>query len=329
MKRLNSKSRYQFISLLHELLLFFISSFILFPSHVKRIILCFVYSEDYHPSFIYPSLEEDLQPACIVDVDSVLLPQLIHKNDQCIQIPSKLDQPCKSDLEKIKIDSKPCQISTPFAIISKPCQQLVIPDDQPRAFQIKIRTKMFKPLKLPSFLHPYPVDCYEYLPWFSRENQASTERHLESFLDFIDRFQIIHEDVIMRFFSKSLIKDAAVWFKGLRVDSISSWIEFSNVFLKHWGEHKSLDSYLADFYALKREQNETLIIFNQRFCSIYYGMPLEIWPTETTAMIYYVMGFHSQLALLLLERNSSSLNKLFEDALEVDENIYVSKRIQE
>jgi len=170
------------------MLLFFIISFILFPSHVKRIILYFAYSEDYHPSFIYPSLEEDLQPAYIVDVDSVLLPHLIHKNDQCIQIPCKLDQPCKFDLEEIKIDSKPCCISTPLAIISKLCQQLVIPEDQPTTFQIKIRTKMFKPLNLPSFLHPYPVDCYEYLPWFSGENQASAERHLESFLDFIDRF---------------------------------------------------------------------------------------------------------------------------------------------
>ena len=30
----------------------------------------------------------------------------------------------------------------------------------------------------------------------------------------------------------------------------------------HWGEKKSLDLYLADFYALKREEDETLLIFN-------------------------------------------------------------------
>jgi len=131
---------------------------------------------------------------------------------------------------------------------------------------------MFQPLNIPSFLHPYPLDCYEYLPWFSGEKQASVEKHLESFEDFIDHFQIVHEDVIMRFFSKYLIRDATVWFKGLRVESIGSWIEFSNVFVKHWGENKSLDSYLADFYTLKRKQNETFPVFNQRFCSIYHGM---------------------------------------------------------
>jgi len=240
MKRLNPKSRYQFISLLHELLLFFINSFRLFPLHVKRIILCFVYSENHHSSYIYPSLEKDLQPNYIVDVDSVFLPQPVHINDYCISIPLQSDQPC--ELEEIEIDSKPCQISTPLVITSEPCQDLAISNDQPTTFQIKIRMKMFKPLKLHYLLHPYPIDCYEYLPLFSRENQASAERHLESFLDFVDRFQIAHEDVIMRYFSKSLIKYVALWFKGLRVDSIVSWIEFSNVFMKYWGEHKSAES---------------------------------------------------------------------------------------
>jgi len=95
------------------------------------------------------------------------------------------------------------------------------------------------------------------------------------------------------------------------------------------GEHKSAESYLVDFYALKKQKNETLLVFNQRFCSIYYGIPLEIRPTEKTAMIYYVMGLHSELALFLLEGKSSSLKILFEDALEVEENIIASRRIRE
>jgi hypothetical protein len=52
-------TRYQLMSFLHELLLFFISSFFLFPSHIKRIILCFVSSDEHQPYFIYPSLLEE------------------------------------------------------------------------------------------------------------------------------------------------------------------------------------------------------------------------------------------------------------------------------
>ena len=139
---------------------------------------------------------------------------------------------------------------------------------------------MFNPLRLPYLLHAYPLHCYEYLPLFFAENQVSAEKHLESFEDFVDRFQIIHEDVIMRYFSKYLIKDTATWFKSLRADSIGSWIEFSNAFVKYWGEYKSLDSYLTDFYDLKRERErgEALSVFNRRFYNNYYKIPLEIHP---------------------------------------------------
>jgi hypothetical protein len=55
--KMKGMTRYQLMSFLHELLLFFINSFLFFPSHIKRIILCFFYSVDHQPSFIYPSLE--------------------------------------------------------------------------------------------------------------------------------------------------------------------------------------------------------------------------------------------------------------------------------
>jgi hypothetical protein len=251
------------MSLLHELLLFFINSFFLFPSHIKRIILCFVYSDDHQPSFIYPSLEEeDLHIACIVDVDSVFSPKPVHKDDLCIQIPLDFDQPC--NLTEVETDSKPNQISSPFSITAEPCHHLVNPHDYPTAFQTKIRMKMFKPLRLPYLLHPYPLDFLEYLPQFSGEDHVTMRGIWGSFENFVDQFEIIHDDVIMRLFSKNLFRDVAVWFKSLRVDSIGSWIELSNAFSKHWGENKSFDLYLADFYALRREEEEALSIFNKK-----------------------------------------------------------------
>jgi hypothetical protein len=96
----------------------------------------------------------------------------------------------------------------------------------------------------------------------------------------------------------------------LRVDSIGSWIELSNAFSKHWGENKSLDLYLADFYALRRGEEEVLSVFNRRFYNIYHDMPLEIRPTETVAMVFYVMAQYPDLVLLLRERKSSSLSML-------------------
>ena len=94
------------MSFLYELMFLFIISFMSFPLHIKRIILCFVYSDDHQPSFIYPSLEEEDPPfAYVVYVDLVASPQPIHKDELCIEIPPEFDHPC--NLESDEVDSKP------------------------------------------------------------------------------------------------------------------------------------------------------------------------------------------------------------------------------
>jgi hypothetical protein len=76
---------------------------------------------------------------------------------------------------------------------------------------------------------------------------------------------------------------------------------------------------------LRRGEEEALVVFNKRFYNVYHSMPVEIRPTEIVSMVYYVMAQHPELVLLLRERKSSSLRHLFEDVVEVEENIRASK----
>jgi hypothetical protein len=202
--------------------------------------------------------EEDLPSACVVDVGLESSFQPIEKDEVYIEIPPEINQPCNHESDEV--DSKPSQISSPSAITVESFHQLVKPHIHPTSFQTRIRDKMFKPLRLPYHLHPYPLDFLEYLPQFSGEDHVTAERHLEAFENFVDQFEIVHDDVTMRLFSKYLFGDVVVWFKGLGVDSIGSWIELSNAFLKYWGENKSLDQYLADFYALRRGEEEAFFL---------------------------------------------------------------------
>jgi hypothetical protein len=87
---------------------------------------------------------------------------------------------------------------------------------------------LFKPLKLPYHLHPYPPDFFKYLPHFSGEDHVTVERHVESFDNFFGQFEIAHDDVAMILLSNSLFGDVVVWFKCLGVDSIGSWVELCN-----------------------------------------------------------------------------------------------------
>jgi hypothetical protein len=60
---------------------------------------------------------------------------------------------------------------------------------------------MFKPLKLPSTLHPYPPKFLEYLPLFVGEDHIIAEKNLGDFKNVIDNLEIMHEDVVMRLFA--------------------------------------------------------------------------------------------------------------------------------
>jgi hypothetical protein len=156
---------------------------------------------------------------------------------------------------------------------------------------------------------------------FNGGDHVAAKKHLEAFENFIDNFQIMHEDVVTRIFCKSLFGDASFWFRNLEVDSISSWTDLRNVFLRYWGEKKSFEQYLSEFYALRREQDEVVIAFNRRFHNFYLNMPMEIQPTEVVAMVQYTIAQHPDLFLFLRERRSSSLQQMFTDAEEIEDNI--------
>jgi hypothetical protein len=159
-------------------------------------------------------------------------------------------------------------------------------------------------------------------------NAITTEKHIQDFEHFIDLFEIDHDDVCMRAFSQSLKGDTKEWFKHLHLETISSWEELKNVFLKFWGKKKSLDLQLTEFYALKGKSNETISTFSRSFSNIYYNFPKEIQPTEAVAMLHYATTLHPDLSFLLMERRPKSLQQMFNDAQEIQHNIQACKQIR-
>jgi hypothetical protein len=117
---------------------------------------------------------------------------------------------------------------------------------------------LFKPSNLPYHLHRYPLDFFKYLPHFSGEDHVIVERRVEAFENIFGQFEIAHDDVSMILFPNSLFGDVVVWFKCLGANSIGSWVELCNAFLKWWGENKSLDQYWDDFNSLRRGEEESL-----------------------------------------------------------------------
>ena len=90
-----------------------------------------------------------------------------------------------------------------------------------------------------------------------------------------------------------------------------------------------MDQVLSELYSMKKQEGETMSSFNKRFASFYYNMPKEIQPLEDVAKLYYASTFPIELFFLLLERKSITLQNMFIDSLEVEDNLRMSKRISE
>ena len=151
-----------------------------------------------------------MHSSCFIDVDHIPSFEIHVQHD--IHIPISLKPDYYGNLVENKVDLLPSTIT------AETCEHLVEPHFQLIDFQSRLRQKMFKPLRLPSLLHPYPSYFVEYLPHFTGKDHITAEKHLEYFHNFIDNFEIMHEDVVMRLFSKSFAGDAGFWFRNLKAD---------------------------------------------------------------------------------------------------------------
>jgi hypothetical protein len=186
----------------------------------------------------------------------------------------------------------------------------------------------YRPLKLPPILHSFPPKHYKYLPMFDGEN-ITAEKHIQAFEHFANFFEIEHDEVYMRNFSQSLQGEAKEWFRHLQPESIISWDEMREAFLRFLGERKPWDLLLSYFYAMRRMKDETISSFSRRFASLYYKIPKDIQPPKGTTKLYYATNFHPDLFFLLLERRYVTLQQMFIDSQEVEDNLIACGKLSD
>ena len=88
-----------------------------------------------------------------------------------------------------------------------------------------------------------------------------------------------------------------------------------------------MDQVLLEFYSMKKHEDESLSSFNKRFVSFYYNMPKEIQPLEGAPKLHYVSTFLLKLSFFILERKLVTLQHMFIDSLEVQDNITMSRKV--
>lgn len=188
MRKLRGKYRYHILSLLNEVLFFTIILVVYFPLHIKKIVSWFIFSEHYKAQNVHSLLEkEDFSSDCIIDLDTNLSPKYERRDGFFIIIPEgNMSQSGRKGEDSSSLGDN------------------ILPHKKFASFQLRTKV-IFKPLVLPTILHQYLSKRFKFLPSFSLEEEdISAEQNILEFGYFLDRFQIIYEDMALRMFCQSL-----------------------------------------------------------------------------------------------------------------------------
>jgi hypothetical protein len=149
----------------------------------------------------------------------------------------------------------------------------------------------FSPLALPSQLHDLPHNYAQRIKSYDVEENASAQKHLDWFNDFVDLEEVDHEDVKVRLFAQSLSGEVRKWFKSLPTASIPDFAAFETLFLARWGDKKNPLQLLTQYNNIKRSPSETVQEFSTRFMRVYNSIPTEVKPPPGAAQLRYVDSF--------------------------------------
>jgi hypothetical protein len=146
-----------------------------------------------------------------------------------------------------------------------------------------------------------PVGEYgKHLPKFAGNSAVSVQDHFTAFLKFVDNLEVEYEDLVMKMFMQTLEGDARTCYKSLPAACIDGWGSFKCKFTEKWG-YKKDNSFLLEFISIRKDKNEIVSEFNNRFSKVYMRIPQHVRPNDIFSLVYYFKVFDESFGFFLRE----------------------------
>jgi hypothetical protein len=94
-----------------------------------------------------------------------------------------------------------------------------------------------------------------------------------------------HQDVVMKLFSVSLVRDAKAWSNSLPSKSIKTWGDLEIAFLRKWGVEKDEAFLFSQFEKITKHEQDPVREFNARFDALVEYFPHNIRPLERLILV--------------------------------------------
>lgn len=193
------------------------------------------------------------------------------------------------------------------------------------------------PLLLPmAFLanNPSPLffQAYNVMPknpehfcskFHANDPNRTAEEHLRIFQTCLKDRGIVHEDVACRLFPYSLGEEAFYWYNHLPASSILNWNDLEKAFLQKFRIPISANELYLQFIKVKREVNEPIASFNNRFHRAFTRLQDPYVLDDGTALGVYYEALDSLTATFLKWRPNppGTLSDAYTEAVQLSTDL--------
>jgi hypothetical protein len=133
-------------------------------------------------------------------------------------------------------------------------------------------------------------------------------------------------DVVTKCFPTTLHENDKKWYDELPDGSITSMNQLEEVFLKKWGiKLEEIQTFLKRLQSARQAKNETVWNFQNRFEGLLYQHPKDHYPQDKDLVYLFTNALLVHLGFLVSKNNPKTLHEVGNMALQIKENILLSR----
>ena len=137
----------------------------------------------------------------------------------------------------------------------------------------------------------------------------------------IQLMNVQNEDEVCRLFPYTFEGKTSIWHFNLPQKSINNWGDFEDIFLKKFGEDKTLATLVLELSKIKIHPKEKIKDFNQIFLTLMNKIPNDSIPIASVLIEFYITALPSSIVIFVKRASKITLNQIFGETLDVEKEM--------
>jgi hypothetical protein len=162
------------------------------------------------------------------------------------------------------------------------------------------------------------------LPIFDPNKLGSSKDHVNNLFLAIHLLGVQHDDIMCRLFPYNFSRKASTWYFILLARSITNWDRFERLFMREFGERKTITSLHNELRDIIMDKRERVKEFNQRFFNVLIKFPHYVSLAHSLTIEYYTAALTPSIGMFSKRSQRNTLALKFDEVetMEIELSAY-------